>query len=270
MADLGGAVDGSGSSSEPADEVVKEIEAAGGEAVACYASVADEAGAALIVQTAIDAFGGLDILVNNAGISLAELFENQTLAQIRKLNEVHYLGVLYVTKAAWPHLIANGYGRIVNTCSEGPLGIHEMMTGYGGAKAGAMGFTLCLAAEGPKYGITVNGFSPRIATRLSAPEILSHVYSLPKEVFETAMQAYPPEIASPALVYLAHESCELNGVVLVCGGGEIMRMAIVETEPLKLDSVTPETIAENIDKIIDMTGAKVIGAGGEAIHIEGS
>jgi NAD(P)-dependent dehydrogenase (short-subunit alcohol dehydrogenase family) len=134
VADLGGALDGSGASSEPANGVVDEIRAAGGEAVACHASVADEAGAASIVQAALDAFGRLDVLINNAGISSPDRFEDQTAAQIRRLLEVHYLGTVYVTKAAWPHLISAGYGRIVNTCSEGPLGIHEMMTGYGGAK----------------------------------------------------------------------------------------------------------------------------------------
>jgi NAD(P)-dependent dehydrogenase (short-subunit alcohol dehydrogenase family) len=189
VADLGGAVDGSGASSEPADAVVDEIEAAGGSAVACYASVADEAGAKSIVQTALDAYGRVDVLINNAGISSPELFEHQTLAQFRQFLDVHFLGTVYVTKAVWPHFVSAKYGRIVNTCSEGPLGIHEMMTGYGGAKGGVLGFTLGLSAEASKYGITVNGFSPRIATRMSAPNVLAHVYGQPAELFETAIQA---------------------------------------------------------------------------------
>ena len=110
VADLGGELDGSGASEKPADAVVQEIRNAGGEAVAWYASVAEEQGAASVVEAALHAFGRLDILVNNAGISSPELFENQTLAQIRRLLEVHYLGSIYVTKAAWPHLIAAGYG----------------------------------------------------------------------------------------------------------------------------------------------------------------
>jgi NAD(P)-dependent dehydrogenase (short-subunit alcohol dehydrogenase family) len=266
VADLGGALDGSGSSAQPADEVVDEIRTAGGEAVSCYASVADESGAASIVQTAVDTFGRLDVVINNAGISSPELFENQTLAQIRRLLEVHYFGTVYVTKAAWPHLIGTGYGRIVNTCSEGPLGIHEMMTGYGGAKGGVLGFTLGLAAEAPKHGIAVNGFSPRIATRMSAPEVLAHVYSQPAELFETSMQGFPPEKASPAAIYLAHESCRLNGVVLVSGGGDVLRMAVMENQGVKLDAVSPETIAENIEAVIDMKDARVFGVGGEPIH----
>ena len=267
VADLGGELDGSGASEKPADAVVQEIRNAGGEAVACYASVAEEQGAASVVEAALHAFGRLDILVNNAGISSPELFENQTLAQIRRLLEVHYLGSIYVTKAAWPHLIAAGYGRIVNTCSEGPLGIHEMMTGYGGAKGGVLGFTLALAAEAPKYGITVNGFSPRIATRMSSPDVLAHVYGQPAELFENTMEPFLPEKASPAAVYLAHESCHLNGVVLVCGGLEVLRMAVMENAGVSLTSVTPESIAEQIDTVIDMSSARVFGVGGEGVHI---
>lgn len=268
VADLGAELDGGGSSSDPADQVVREIRTAGGEAVACYGSVADESDAAAIVRTALDAFGRLDVLVNNAGISSPELFEDQTLEQIRRLVMVHYLGTVYVTKAAWPHLSAAGYGRIVNTCSEGPLGIHEMMTGYGGAKGGVLGFTLGLAAEAAKYGIAVNGFSPRIATRMSSPDVLAHVYGQPAEMFATTMQAFPPELASPAAVYLAHESCQLNGVVLVCGGGDVLRMAVMENQGVHLDAISAEVIAQNIDAVIDMSDARVFGVGGEAIHVE--
>jgi NAD(P)-dependent dehydrogenase (short-subunit alcohol dehydrogenase family) len=267
VADLGGSLDGSGSSPEPADEVASEIRSAGGEAVACHASVAHEAEATSIVDAALDAFGRLDVVINNAGISSPELFENQTVAQIRRLVEVHYLGTVYVTKAAWPHLVSSGYGRIVNTCSEGPLGIHEMMSGYGGAKGGVLGFTLGLAAEAPKHGIAVNGFSPRIATRMSAPDVLAHVYGQPAELFENAMHGYPPEMASPAAVYLAHDSCRLNGVVLVCGGGDVLRMAVMENQGVRLDAVTPETIADRIDAITDMSEARVFGVGGEGIDL---
>jgi NAD(P)-dependent dehydrogenase (short-subunit alcohol dehydrogenase family) len=268
VADLGGELDGTGSSSGPADDVVKEITDAGGEAVACYASVADHAGASSIVQTALDTFGGLDVLINNAGISSPERFEDQTLAQVQKLLEVHYLGTVYVTKAAWPHLTSAGYGRIVNTCSEGPLGIHEMMTGYGGAKGGVLGFTLALAAEAPKHGVAVNGFSPRIATRMSAPEVLAHVYGAPVELFEGTMEPFGPERSSPAAIYLAHESCNLNGVILVSGGGDVIRMAVMENGGINLDDVTPEAIADQIDAVIDMSDARVFGVGGEGIHLE--
>jgi NAD(P)-dependent dehydrogenase (short-subunit alcohol dehydrogenase family) len=261
IVDPGVALDGSGASAAPAEEVVNEIKALGGEAVASFEKVNDVAGAARMVELALDSFGRLDILINNAGTSVPELFDIQTLEQFRMLNEVHYLGTVYVTKAAWPHLCKAGNGRLVNTISEGPLGIHERGTGYGGAKAGVIGLTLTLAAEAKFHGVAVNGFAPRIATRLSAPEVLSHVYDRPVEMFEKNMAMFPPELSSPAALYLAHESCKLNGVLLAAGGGLVLRMSIMENAGFKSDDMTIEAIAANVDQIIDMSSAAEFGIG---------
>jgi NAD(P)-dependent dehydrogenase (short-subunit alcohol dehydrogenase family) len=261
VADPGVAVDGSGGSKAPADEVVAEIKAAGGEAVACCESVSDDKGAEKIVQAAFDSFGRLDILINNAGINFPELFEVHKNDDFRRMANVNYLGTVYVTKAAWPHFIKAGSGRIVITASEGPLGIHAKMTAYGGAKGGVIGFTLALAAESAKHGIAVNGFSPRIATRMSSPKIMAHVYDRPAENFQAFGALFPPEVATPAMVYLAHESCTLNGVILVCGGGQVLRMAIMENQGYTSDNLTPEEVAANIDQIIDMSEAANIGVG---------
>jgi hypothetical protein len=149
----------------------------------------------------------------------------------------------------------------VNTISEGPLGIHERGTGYGGAKAGVIGLTLTLAAEAKFHGVAVNGFAPRIATRLSAPEVLSHVYDRPVEMFEKNMAMFPPELSSPAALYLAHESCKLNGVLLAAGGGLVLRMSIMENAGFKSDDMTIEAIAANVDQIIDMSSAAEFGIG---------
>ena len=159
-------------------------------------------------------------------------------------------------------------GALLITCSEGPLGIHEMMTGYGGAKGGVLGFDVALAAEAPKYGIAVNGFPSRIATRMSSPDVLAHVYGQPRRALrERVLEPFPPQKASPAAVYLAHESCHLNGVVLVCGGLEVLRMAVMENAGVSLTSVTPESIAEQIDTVIDMSSARVFGVGGLGVGI---
>ena len=160
VADLGGKLDGSGSSSAPADEVVKEIQAAGGEAVACAASVADEAGAASIVQTALDAFGSIDVVVNNAGIAEPDWFEDLSIERFRRMVEVHYMGTVNVTFAAWPHMVKAGYGRIVNTCSEAMLGMSPKNTSYGGAKGGVFGFTRNLALDAARVGLRVNAVAP--------------------------------------------------------------------------------------------------------------
>ena len=141
VADIGGALDGSGSSAEPAEQVVKEIKAAGGEAVACHASIAEEEGAAAIVNTALDTFGGLDVVINNAGIHDPGAFTDLSLENFRRMLDVHYLGVVYVLKAAWPHLKKSGSGRVVNTCSEGMAGMHPNVSSYGAAKASVLGLT---------------------------------------------------------------------------------------------------------------------------------
>ena len=261
VADLGGAVEGGGRSSEPANEVVEEIrsERRGGHRGVRLGG--RRARSPVDRTAAVESYGRIDVLINNAGIGDPELFEDQTTEQFRRLLGVHYLGVVYVSKAVWPHMVEAGSGRIVNTCSEGPLGIHEKMTAYGGAKGGAIGFTLALAAEGPKYGISVNGFSPRAGTRLSSPEIMAKVYDLPKEHFERSMVTYPPDLASPAAVYLAHESCSLNGVILVCGGGRVLRMTFSQNEGYKDSAMSPEAIAANIDQIVDMTDARPVELG---------
>jgi NAD(P)-dependent dehydrogenase (short-subunit alcohol dehydrogenase family) len=261
VVDPGVAVDGSGGSEGPAAEVVNEIRAAGGEAVACCESVTDEKGVDKMIQAALDNFGRLDVAINNAGINGPELFENHTAEQFRRMAEVNYIGTVLVAHAAWNHFMKNGGGRIVNTASEGPLGIHAMMTAYGGAKGGVIGFTLALAAEAPKYGIAVNGFSPRIATRMSSPEVMSHVYGRPPESFAKLGQIFPPELASPAMIYLAHESCPLNGALLCCGGGQVLRMAMLQNQGHTSENLTAEEIAANVDKIMDMSAATNVGVG---------
>jgi NAD(P)-dependent dehydrogenase (short-subunit alcohol dehydrogenase family) len=259
VADLGGQLDGSGSSTAPADQVVKEIVAGGGEAVACYASVADQAGAASIVQTAVDAFGRLDAVINNAGISDPGGFEDLPPVQFQRMLDVHYLGTVYVLKAAWPHLRAAGAGRVVNTCSEAAVGIHGRVTSYAGAKGGVLGLTLCLANEGAPYGILVNAVAPRAATRLSDPAVLGQVFGVSLDEAEAMIAPFDPDLVAPAAAFLAHESCLLNGTVLVAGGGQVQRLAVMENAGITADRLTPEDIAANVGAVTDMSTAQLVG-----------
>ena len=262
VADLGGKLDGSGSSTDPADEVVKEIEAAGGVAIACYASVAEEDGAASIIQAALENFGAVDIVVNNAGIAAPlEWVEDLTLADYRRMVEVHYLGTVYVTKAAWPHMQAAGYGRIVNTTSEGALGMVPKNSSYGSAKGAVLGFTRTSALDGARFGIGVNAVAPRAQTRMSTPDILAHTYDAPEEMFHGSMAVFDPDLVSPAAVFLAHESCALTGEVLISGGGQVMRLGLLESQGIRDEHMTPELVAENIDKVLDLTDAQVMTVG---------
>jgi NAD(P)-dependent dehydrogenase (short-subunit alcohol dehydrogenase family) len=262
VADIGAALDGAGSSAGPADEVVAEIKAAGGEAVAVVASVAEEAGAASIIEAAMDSFGSVDVVVNNAGIAAPlDWIENLTPADYRRMVEIHHLGTVYVTKAAWPHMMAAGYGRVVNTTSEGVLGMVPKNSSYGSAKGAVLGFTRAVAIDGARHGIGVNAVLPRAQTRMSTADVLAHVYDTPAEAFGGSMPQFQAEFVSPAAVYLGHESCALVGELLIAGGGQVMRLALMETAGITSDALTPEVIADRLDEILDMGSAQLMTVG---------
>ena len=245
VADFGGGVDGSGAAQGPADEVVAEIRASGGEAVACYASVAEESGAASIVATALEAFGSIDVVVNNAGINAPGPFREQTPASFQRMLDVHFWGALHVIRAAWPHMVEAGYGRIVNTLSEAIFGFTGEIT-YAAAKGAALGLTLNLALEGPANGILVNGLAPRAHTRMT-----------PENVPDDIRQMMPPELVAPAVAYLAHESCTLNGEILVAGLGGVAGIFVSYSPGITKPGLTVEDVADNIATIVDR-GAAVV------------
>jgi NAD(P)-dependent dehydrogenase (short-subunit alcohol dehydrogenase family) len=254
VADHGVATDGTGSSQGPADDVVAEIEAAGGSAVSCYADVADEAAAASVIQAAIDTYGRLDVLVNNAGISDPALFDDLTVDQFRRMIDVHYFGTLFCTRAAWPHMTQAGYGRIVCTMSESVFGGIADLTSYASGKGAVLGLMRTLATEAHGTGILVNAVVPRAFTRMSA----EHAFEgRPQAEVEAMAKLLSPEQNSPAAVFLAHESCPLNGEMLRAGMGSVARLAIIHTVGLTKDGITAEDIAENLDAILDVTGATV-------------
>jgi len=254
-------LDGSGSSPEPAEQVASEIVAAGGEAVACFASVAHEEGAQTIVQTALDAFGHLDVVVNNAGIYAGQWFEDLSGEQFRRMVDYHYLGTVYVCRAAWPHLRAATHGCVVNTSSEAILGHIPKGTDYAGAKGGVFAFTRALAFDGQRHGIRVNMVAPRGNTRMSGPDILSHTFDQPEENFRNEFfDRMRPEFVSPAVAFLAHESCQLTGEFIVCGGLQAMRLAVMETKGFTCtDNISPEDFVENLGQLMDTTDAVMMG-----------
>ena len=259
VADYGVGIDGSGSTPAPAEDVVNEIKDAGGQAVACYASVAEEHGAKVIVDTAIDAFGRIDAVINNAGIHDPGLFDALSVEQFQTMLDVHFFGSLFVSRAAWPHFVKAGYGRIVNTVSEAMLGGIPELTSYGSAKGAVFGLTRNLATEGPAHGIRVNALAPRAYTRMSAShqDQLSEVIGLPRDVMDEINASMPPDLCAPAAAFLAHESCPLNGEVLLIGMGNVSRIAVVRSQGVFKTSLTAEDIAENLDQIMDLNDAQV-------------
>jgi NAD(P)-dependent dehydrogenase (short-subunit alcohol dehydrogenase family) len=256
VADYGVNLDGTGSSPEPSEQVVKEIVAAGGEAVACFASVAEEEGAQQIVKTAVDAFGGVDVLINNAGIADPDWFEDTDLERFRQMNYYQYFGTVYMCKAAWPHLKAAANGSIVNTASEAITGFVPKCGSYSGAKGGVFSFTRALALDARRFGMRVNAVAPRGNTRMNAPDVMAYFYDVPPETFENTFTEMKNEYVSPAVAYLAHESCPLNGETLISGGLGVMRLALVQTRGFHATgTITPEDVAANVDQVMDMTAA---------------
>ena len=167
--DLGGTVTGTGGSRAVADAVVEEITAAGGEAVANYDTVATEEGGKCVIQTALDAFGTVDILINNAGNVRDKSFAKMDLDDFRSLIDVHLMGAVYCTHAAWPVMREKGFGRVVMTTSSAGLYGNHGHTNYGTAKMALIGLMNSLKEEGRRYNITVNAIAPIALTRMSEP-----------------------------------------------------------------------------------------------------
>jgi 3-hydroxyacyl-CoA dehydrogenase/3a,7a,12a-trihydroxy-5b-cholest-24-enoyl-CoA hydratase len=203
--DLGGSHTGEGKSSSMADKVVAEIKEKGGEAVANYDSVED---GDKIVKTAIDAFGKIDIVINNAGILRDVSFPKMTQSDWDLVYRVHVLGAFRVTHAAWPHMRDAGYGRVINTTSASGIYGNFGQANYSMAKLGLHGFTQTLALEGRKRNILVNSIAPTAGSRMT------------ETVMPPALvEALRPELVSPLVARLVHESNEETGALFEVGGG---------------------------------------------------
>jgi len=221
-----------------AESVAEEIRALGGHAVADTNSVASEKGAAAIVETALDVFGSIDILVNNAGICRVVSFEEMTAQDFRQSIEVNLMGTVWTCRAAWPHMKAEGYGRIVNI-SSGSMAGFAWQSAYAAAKAGVFSFTRSLAAEGVEHGIKANTVIPGALTRMV---LAAQAETSP--FIRHAREHLPPELVSPAVAFLAHESCPFTGECLESMGGHVSRMYLARTPGFTAPGMTIESLAE--------------------------
>jgi len=251
--DLGAAVDGSGGSSKAAQDVVAEIEALGGKAIANGGSVSDRDGAQSIVRDAVQAFGTVDILINNAGILRDKSFAKMALDDFELVLKVHLLGSVYCTHAAWPIMAAKNYGRFVMTTSSSGLYGNFGQSNYGTAKMGLVGLMNTLKLEGERKGIRVNTIAPVAATRMTAD------LGMPDEVF----QALKPELVTPAVLYLCSDDAP-NGTIVEAGAGYFAKVQVVESKGVHLGpAATVEDVAGAFDRISDMTGATPFWQGAE-------
>lgn len=237
--DLGGDLTGDGVDAGPAHEVVREIVAAGGEAVASTDSVATPEGGRAIVDTAMDTYGRLDILIHNAGnvrrASLREISDEDFDAVV----DVHLRGAFHVVRPAFPVMCDAGYGRIVLTSSIGGLyGNHDVVN-YAVAKAGVIGLSNVAAIEGAEYGVRSNVIVPAAVTRMA-------------EGIDTS--AYPPmdpELVAPTVGWLSHETCSVTGEMFIALAGRVATAVLVETPGVYRSSWTVEDVAADLDAIRD-------------------
>ncbi len=243
--DVGVSLDGRGTEEDPAAQVCKEIENAGGRALPNYDSVSDFEGARRIVQAAVDAFGRLDVLVNNAGIvrdrSLLKMEESDFDAVVA----VHLKGTFNCAHHAGAVMKEAGYGRIINITSSAGLRGNFGQTNYGAAKAGIMGMTFIWALELARYGITVNAVAPAGATRMTAA------------LFERSGEEPPPEqnpaLNAPLVAFLASErAAHVNGQIL----GRSDYAFTIFQHPKQIAWMwrdggwTPQQVADNFDGVL--------------------
>ena len=252
--DLGGSVDGSGGSSEAADKVVEEIKAMGGDAISNGSSVTDKAGVKKLVDDAMAAYGRIDILVNNAGVLRDKSFAKVTLDDFEFVVDVHMMGSVYCTKAVWPIMVEQKYGRIVMTSSSSGIFGNFGQSNYGSAKMGVIGLMNTLRIEGQKNNIKVNSLVPVAATRMTEN------LGMPDAVFDSLK----PESVSPAVIFMSSEDAP-DGVMISAGAGVFAMAEIVHSEgiALKGDDLNADMLAEKWSEASDMTNSKALRSGAE-------
>ncbi|WP_375398718.1 SDR family NAD(P)-dependent oxidoreductase [uncultured Sphingomonas sp.] len=230
--DPGGSVNGVGGDESAAAAVVDEIRSAGGTAVANVDSVASEEGAGRIIDAAVQAFGGVHVLVNNAGILRDRSFAKLSLEDFRAVVDVHFWGAVHCTRAVWPILNAQKYGRVVMTTSVSGTSGNFGQSSYGAAKEGVLGLMRALALEGVRNDVLVNAISPGALTRMSG-EVA------PDDPF---MRRLDPALVSPAVAWLASARCDVSATIITAAAGGFGRLHYFETSGVQFDPAAPVTV----------------------------
>jgi NAD(P)-dependent dehydrogenase (short-subunit alcohol dehydrogenase family) len=245
-------------SPDAVNQVVAQIIEAGGEAVAIAGSVTDPARVAEMVQQVQDTWGRVDILINNAGVLRDKSFSKMELDDFRRVLDVHLMGAVYFTKAVWPLMMAQKYGRIVMTTSSSGLFGNFGQANYGAAKMALVGLMQTLSIEGAKHDIRVNCLAPTAATQMTEGLVPPAIFDLLK-----------PEAVVPALLVLAHE-CAPNRTILCAGAGafEAAHITLTPGVYLGLGDGVPEQLADRLPRVTDRSAAVLPASGAEQGHQE--
>lgn len=236
--DLGGSGHGEGKSASIAQKVADEINAFGGKAIPNTDSVED---GARIVESAMDTFGRVDVVVNNAGILRDSAFHKMSHEDWELIYKVHMKGSFEVTRAAWPHMREQGYGRVLMTSSSAGIYGNFGQANYSAMKLGLHGLTQTLAQEGRSKGVHVNTLAPLAASRLTATVMSPEM-----------REGLKPELVTPLAVWLCSENCKDNGQLFEVGGGWISRVRWERSSGACFDPVagySVENLADNWNKV---------------------
>lgn len=237
--DTGAGLTGDGADTGPADQVVSEIRAAGGEAVACTESVATALGGQAIIRAALERYGRIDILIHNAGNVRPASLREMTYGDFDAVVDVHLRGAFHVVRPAFPVMCDAHYGRIILTSSIGGLYGNHGVANYAVAKAGVLGLSNVAALEGAADGVVCNVVVPSAVTRMAEGLDLS---------------GYPPmgaDLVAPVVSWLAHESCSITGEMLIAIAGRVARVVVAENPGVYRPSWSIEEVDEQLAAIRD-------------------
>ena len=254
--DLGGSLNGVGGDTAAASQVVREIEAAGGRALASFDDIATPEGAQRLVDAAANAFGRVDILVNNAGILRDKTLHKMDPADFEAVVRVHLLGSAWCSRAVLPLMQQQQYGRIVMTTSAAGLYGNFGQSNYGAAKLAVVGLMNSLKLEAEKHGIRVNTIAPVALTRMTE--------GLP---FARMLEEATPERVSAGVAFLCSEACDFGGTILAAGAGYFSTVRIVEGPGVHLptDEITPDAVAARWADISREAGERPFANAGAAL-----
>lgn len=237
--DNGSSLDGSGADAGPAQDVVREIEAMGGEAAACTESVTTPEGGRAIIEAALDSFGKVDVLIHSAGNSRFCPLEDLTHEEFRSVVDIHLLGGFNVVQPLFPRMRKQGYGRVVLTGSIGGIYTMPTVAPYAVSKSGLIGLNQAIAIEGADRDVKSNIILPGASTRMV------------EGIDTTGFPPMGPELVAPVVGWMVHEKCSISGEMIISAAGRVARAFITESEGVYDADWTIEKMAEKIDAIRD-------------------